>query len=208
MCSKELSEGGLSKREEEVAEAYASGQSYKEIARDLGLSPTTVRSHLRTVYGKLGVTSEIQLSQYLNDNSGPVDARDSVSIVADLALELDDAVRRERSLAKVLRIISDQNDELDTVIDAVLDHALEICECEFGILFEFFGDLRFRELRSRNISTDFANWLSDQKTFTVAPDSGLGRAASSLQNVNIPDLRIASGYFESNRTWDCHGGFG
>ena len=37
--------GALSRREEEVARAYAAGASYKEIARDLGVSPTTVRSH-------------------------------------------------------------------------------------------------------------------------------------------------------------------
>ena len=48
----------LSKREAEVAAAYADGASYKVIARDLGISPTTVRSHLRTVYGKLNVTSK------------------------------------------------------------------------------------------------------------------------------------------------------
>ena len=55
----------LTKREAEIATAYAEGDSYKEIARTLGISPTTVRSHLRTVYGKLGVTSKIALAQAL-----------------------------------------------------------------------------------------------------------------------------------------------
>ena len=64
----------LSKREKEVATAYASGESYKEIARSLGLSPTTVRTHLRTVYSKLGVPSKIELARFLDDTSSPEDA--------------------------------------------------------------------------------------------------------------------------------------
>ena len=65
MADQEHAAEALSKREQEVADAYASGQSYKEIARDLGLSPTTVRSHLRAVYSKLGVTSKIELAQFV-----------------------------------------------------------------------------------------------------------------------------------------------
>ena len=179
----------LSNREQEVAGAYAAGQSYKEIARALGLSPTTVRSHLRTVYGKLGVTSKIALARVLDHNSAPEEDSDHSAIVADLALELDEAIRRERSLAKVLRIISDQTGERDAVIDAVLDHALEICEAEFGILFEYQGELRFRELRSRNISPAFAQWLEAQQVFSVEEGTGLGRVATQMQTVNIADVR-------------------
>jgi len=186
--------GGLSRREREVARAYAAGASYKEIARELGVSPTTVRSHLRTLYGKLGVTSKIALAQAMNDGATPEAPQDSASVAAELALELDEAVRRERSLAKVLRIISDQDGELDAVIDAVLDHALEICEAEFGILFRHEGDLRFRELRSRNIPSAFAEWLREQDVFEVDPDTGLGRVASGLQAVNIADVRAEDVY--------------
>ena len=125
----------LSNREREVATAFAEGASYKENARDLGLSPTTVRSHLRTIYSKLGVTSKLELAQFLTDASVPAVDRDATTLVADLALELDEAGRRERGLAKILKIISQQNEALEPVIDAVLDHALEICEAEFGSLF-------------------------------------------------------------------------
>ncbi|MEM9062022.1 MAG: LuxR C-terminal-related transcriptional regulator [Pseudomonadota bacterium] len=55
----------LSKREEEVAAAYAKGGSYKEIARELGISPQTVRSYLSTIYRKLGVSSKLALAQLL-----------------------------------------------------------------------------------------------------------------------------------------------
>lgn len=179
----------LSKREMEVALAYASGESYKEIARSLGLSPTTVRTHLRTVYTKLGVTSKIELARFLEGNTVADRSLDHSEVAADLALELDDAIRRERSHAKVLKIISDRDGDLNTVIDAVLDHALEICEAEFGILFEYQGDMKFRELRSRNISPEFAEWLSQQQTFKVEPGTGIGRLASTLQLISIADVR-------------------
>jgi DNA-binding CsgD family transcriptional regulator len=179
----------LSNREMEVAQAYAVGQSYKEIARDLGISPTTIRSHLRTVYGKLAVTSKIELARFLGGTSAPEEARDSIAIAAELALELDDAIRRERSMARVLRIISDQDGELEPVIDGLLVHALEICEAEFGILFEYLGDMRFRELRSCNIAPVFAQWLAEAGDFEVEPGTGIGRVAAQLQMINIADVR-------------------
>lgn len=183
--------GALSRREREIAEAYAEGQSYKAIARTLGLSPATVRTHLSTVYRKLGVASKIELSRLLqgSPDAAPRDARDSASLVAELALELDEAMRRERILASVLHIISQQGHHLDAVIDAVLDHALEICEAEFGILFEHHGERRFRAMRSRNIAPDFERWLGEQGVFEVEPGTGLGRVAAGLQTVNIADVR-------------------
>lgn len=51
----------LSNREESVAREYAAGLSYKEIAKRLDLSPTTVRSYLRDCYLKLGVTNKCEL---------------------------------------------------------------------------------------------------------------------------------------------------
>lgn len=181
----------LSNREREIAMAYTEGQTYKQIAQTLGLSPATVRTHLRTVYRKLTVTSKFELTQALlpSANHALLQVRDNAALVAELALELDEAVRRERVLAKVIRIISTQGDRLDDVIDAVLDHAFEICEAEFGILFDYHGDLRFRAKQSRNISPAFDAWLTGQDIFTADPETGLGRVATRLTAVNITDVR-------------------
>ncbi len=189
MTDQENMAEALTKREQEVAETYAAGQSYKEIARELGLSPTTVRSHLRTVYSKLGVTSKIELAQFLNDSALPETERDTSGLVAELALELDEAVRRERGLAQILQIISTQGDRLEPVIDAVLEHALEICEAEFGVLFEFQGEMRARELQSRHIAPAFEEWLRDAGTFEIDPETAIGRLATTRQTVNIADVR-------------------
>lgn len=56
----------LSRREREVAVAYATGEGYKSIARSLGLAPATVRSHLLTIFRKLGVHNKIEMRRKLD----------------------------------------------------------------------------------------------------------------------------------------------
>ena len=48
----------LSPREKTIAEAFGEGQSYKQIAAHLGLSPATVRHHLRSIYTKTNVSNK------------------------------------------------------------------------------------------------------------------------------------------------------
>jgi putative nucleotidyltransferase with HDIG domain len=50
----------LSAREREVLERLSEGKVYKQIGADLGLSPSTVRSHLHNIYGKLGAADRAQ----------------------------------------------------------------------------------------------------------------------------------------------------
>lgn len=52
----------LTPREQEVVRLVARGMANKEIAHRLGVSVTTVRSHLRHVYEKLGRKSRIELA--------------------------------------------------------------------------------------------------------------------------------------------------
>jgi DNA-binding CsgD family transcriptional regulator len=44
-----------------VAREFASGKTYKEIARLLGTSPATVRTQIQVVYTKLGVRTKVEL---------------------------------------------------------------------------------------------------------------------------------------------------
>ena len=50
----------LSPREQEVLGGLVRGQSNKQIARDLGIDMTTVKTHLHRVYEKLGVSDRTQ----------------------------------------------------------------------------------------------------------------------------------------------------
>ena len=51
---------GLSPRECEILALLASGQSNKELARTLGISPNTVKTHVARVYEKLDVDRRVQ----------------------------------------------------------------------------------------------------------------------------------------------------
>jgi putative nucleotidyltransferase with HDIG domain len=50
----------LSARESDVLKRLAEGKVYKQIAAELGLSTSTVRTHLHNVYGKLGAVDRAQ----------------------------------------------------------------------------------------------------------------------------------------------------
>lgn len=50
---------GISNRELEVLEALAAGQSNKEIARNLGISPNTIKTHVAHLFEKLSVDRRV-----------------------------------------------------------------------------------------------------------------------------------------------------
>ena len=55
----------LTPREVEIARRFSEGLTYKEIARQLHISPTTVRSHIQILYTKLGVANKAELATQL-----------------------------------------------------------------------------------------------------------------------------------------------
>ena len=60
-----INDSRLSPRELDVAQLYAQGQSYKEVARSLNVTPATVRTYLRQVYTQLGVNNKLELATTL-----------------------------------------------------------------------------------------------------------------------------------------------
>jgi LuxR family transcriptional regulator, maltose regulon positive regulatory protein len=50
----------LSERESNVINLIARGQSNKEVARNLGISPETVKSHVKQIFTKLNVGKRAQ----------------------------------------------------------------------------------------------------------------------------------------------------
>ena len=59
--------GSLSDREKQVARRVAQGESNKQVAKALGISPQTVGAHLKSIYQKMNLQSRTQLAARLRD---------------------------------------------------------------------------------------------------------------------------------------------
>ena len=68
----------LSQREQQVAAYIWAGHTNPQIAYALGISPNTVKKHVRQVLFKFGVSSKVELSDLLSgwDLSGWIDPTD------------------------------------------------------------------------------------------------------------------------------------
>jgi len=58
----------LTAREKEVVQGVSSGKTFKEIAKELSLSPSTVSNHLYKIYNKLNISSRSELAALVKDN--------------------------------------------------------------------------------------------------------------------------------------------
>lgn len=85
----------LSARERLVAARFADGMTYREIGEALFIAPSTVRTHLNTIYRKLGVSSKVGLARIVSeqqpdkatDPSHPRQAREGAPLVAVLPFD-------------------------------------------------------------------------------------------------------------------------
>ncbi len=59
----------LSRRQQDMLRSLAEGKVSKEIALEFGLSPSTVRTHLHNIYGKLGVRDRAQAVMYASERA-------------------------------------------------------------------------------------------------------------------------------------------
>jgi DNA-binding NarL/FixJ family response regulator len=62
---------GLTSREWEIAGLVAEGLSNREIAGRLVISKRTVDAHIEHIYGKIGVSSRVQLASWLRTRPPP-----------------------------------------------------------------------------------------------------------------------------------------
>ncbi len=85
----------LSEREIGVAERYATGQTYRQIAAELNIAPATVRNHLAAIYRKLGIGNKAKLISLMSVKTGSDNISglpDSCSLTAPVIRMLDESV--------------------------------------------------------------------------------------------------------------------
>ena len=185
-----MHEDRLSPRELEIARAYALGDTYHRIAERLCIAPSTVRTHLAAIYRKLEVSSKLELHRMLE---GAVTHRKSqteqAEIISELALSLEEAISRERALSEVLSIISGSEGQIQEVIAALLEYALELCDAEFGLLLEYKAQLGFRASYTKGIPEAFHKWWVEKGDYQPNPQTAIGRLEAGHDVVNILDVR-------------------
>lgn len=185
-----MDQDGLSARETQIAQAYASGQSYQQIAEILHIAPSTVRTHLATIYRKLSVSSKLDLARRLDGAApNPQTNTDMPAVISELALSLEEAISREKALTEVLRIIGSSRGDLSLVMPSILSYALELCDAEFGVLFQYKGSQRFCASFTQGIPVAFEQWLENNGTFPVQAQTGLGRMLAQGEVINIMDVK-------------------
>lgn len=77
-CERLAVEYGLSPREQEILIAAAQRMTRSDIARDLGISDETVKTHFRNLYRKLNVASKTQLLELVEQAASPLYRRPSL----------------------------------------------------------------------------------------------------------------------------------
>jgi len=69
----------LTPREREVAEMVGQGASNKRIAQALDISDRTVKSHLTTIFGKLGIADRLQLALQITGRKGDTESEGNIA---------------------------------------------------------------------------------------------------------------------------------
>lgn len=80
-------------------------------------------------------------------------------LLAERTLERDAAHSREAATADILRIIRDSPGDLTSVFDAILDHALQLCEAAFGFMMIYDGQ-RFTPAAQRGVPEALAAYFA------------------------------------------------
>jgi len=73
----------MTKREREVIELIADGQSNKEIGKILHLSPYTVKSHVHNILEKMALHTRVQIAKYAYASKEFNETADSASLLED-----------------------------------------------------------------------------------------------------------------------------
>jgi class 3 adenylate cyclase len=113
---------------------------------------------------------------------------------ARLTRERDEALEQQAATSEVLRVISSSSGELKPVFDAMLAHAMRICEANFGNLLLYDGE-GFQGAAFKNAPKAYVDMYSPGP-LRPGPHTGLGRVISTKQVIHITDITAGQAYAE------------
>ena len=107
--------------------------------------------------------------------------------------ELRESLQQQTATADVLKVISSSPGKLEPVFGAMLENATRICEAKFGILFLSEGDT-FRTVALYGAPPAFAEARRREPVIRAGPGISLHRAATTMQPVQVADIRAEPAY--------------
>jgi|SRR5271169_5668638 len=112
--------------------------------------------------------------------------------VAQLARELNEAREQQIATSEVLRIISLSPGDLKPVFEAMLAHALRLCEAKFGHLLLYDGE-SFRAAHLQNVPSAYRK-IWEQGPIRPSPNLALGQIVRAKQVIQITDIKADPAY--------------
>ena len=113
--------------------------------------------------------------------------------VARLRRELNEALEQQTATSEVLQVISSSPGELQTVFDAMLAKAAELCEASYGTMWLREGD-GFRAAALHGALPSAFEQRRSGTLFRPGPDTTLARIAQTRTPIQVADLRKSRGY--------------
>ncbi len=109
--------------------------------------------------------------------------------------ETKEALERQTATTGILRVISGSPTSVQPVFDAILEHALRLCQASFGYVFTTDGNA-FDLATQRGLEGEALAAVATafRETRVAAPHTALGRARATRQPVHIEDAREEEAY--------------
>jgi signal transduction histidine kinase len=142
--------------------------------------PTASRKPANTRHPKAKRKPRTTANAVRRDRHSDSDPREQANA---LLRELAEAREEQTATSEVLRIISSSPGELQPVFEAMLKHAVRICEARFGVLF-LNKDGTFNPTAMSSVPPDFKAFLSERGSFLPGPSTTNGRLLRTKQVVH------------------------
>jgi GAF domain-containing protein len=106
--------------------------------------------------------------------------------------ELRESLAQQTATSEVLQVVSSSPGELEPVFNAMLEHAVRICDAGFGALWLYDGKA-FRAGALYHVPPEFTEFWK-RGPHPPSPESTLARVVRTKQTIQIADLKDEPGY--------------